>query len=151
MRTVSQLLQNKTISFNTVSQDLLVIEALNQLSSLNISYLVVMQDEEYKGIFSEKDYCRNVILKGLSSNSATVKEVMTSDFPVVSLEDSIEHCLNTMNSFKTRYLLVFDEERFVGVITVHDLLRQVITNKEQVFDVTLAQNLIEADEKCLVY
>ena len=151
MRTVNQLLQTKANNFNTIEPGLVVIEALNILSSLNISYLVVMQNGAYQGIFSEKDYCRNVILKGLTSNHALVKEVMTTDFPVVSKDDTIEHCISKLLSYKTRYLLVFEDEKFIGVITIHDLLRQVLTNKEEVFDRTLAASLLENEERCLVY
>ena len=151
MRTVSQLLASKTKCFNTIEPGALVIDGLNRVSSTNISYLVVMQGKEYKGIFSERDYCRNVVLKGLTSGTATVAEVMTPDFPVVSIDDSIEHCLKTMNNFKTRYLLVFNGDLFIDVITIHDLLRQVLFNREKVFDGALTKSLIDTHERCLVY
>jgi CBS domain-containing protein len=151
MRTVKNILDNKQKAFNNVTPDTLVIEALNLLNSVNLSYLIVMDGEEYKGIFSERDYSRNVILKGRNSSSTTVKEVMTSDLPVVTLTDTVEHCMNTMNSNRTRYLLAYNaDEKFVGVITIHDLLREVISNKEGVFDKD-AQQLLNNDENGFVY
>ena len=118
MRTVKNMLDSKPDVFNYVDTDTLVIDALSMLNSVNLSYLVVKDQENYKGIFSERDYSRNVILKGRESNSTTVKEVMTTDLPVVALTDTVEFCMNTMNINKARYLLAYDEdEKFAGVIT----------------------------------
>jgi CBS domain-containing protein len=129
----------------------MVIQALGLMNSVNLSYLIVMDGYDYKGIFSERDYSRNVILKGRSSHNTVVKEVMTTDLPTVSLADTVEHCMNTMNNARTRYLLAYDaENRFAGVITIHDLLREVIFNKEGVFD-SSAQKLLESDESGLIY
>ena len=151
MRTVANILNSKAKPFNVVSPDTLVIEALNLMNSVNLSYLVVMDGPKYKGIFSERDYSRNVILKGRSSHNTVVKEVMTTDLPIVTLTDTVEHCMNTMNANKTRYLLAYDEEEiFQGVITIHDLLREVIANKEGVFD-TAAHKLLESDEGGEIY
>ena len=145
MQTVQAIIDNKQKAVNHIEPDMLVIDALTQLNSVNLSYLIVMKGDEYKGIFCERDYSRNVILKGRSSKSTTVKEVMTVDLPVVDVSDTVEYCMNLMNSMRTRYLLAYDDDKFQGVITIHDLLRQVITNKEKVFDY-LAERLIDQDE-----
>jgi CBS domain-containing protein len=152
MRTVKNILDSKAKVFNTVSPETLVIDALSMLNSVNLSYLVVMEGDQYKGIFSERDYSRNVILKGRASNSTTVKEVMTTDLPVVTLTDTVEHCMNVMNMNKARYLLAYNaSNQFVGVVTIHDLLRQVIANKEEVFDSKAAQQLIDNEESGSIY
>lgn len=147
MRTVKDILDSKQKMFNTIAPDALVIAALNVLNSVDLSYLVVIDGDKYAGLFTERDYTRNVILKGRASNTTTVKEVMTVDLPMVALTDTVEKCMNLMNSHKTRYLLAFDDNTFKGVITIHDLLRQVIANKELVFDHSLAQELLDHDEK----
>jgi CBS domain-containing protein len=147
MRTVKNILEAKAKPFNQVSPDTLVIDALRLLNSINLSYLVVMEGNRYRGLFSERDYSRNVILKGRHSDSTTVAEVMTHDVPVVDLDKTVEQCMHLIDQHKTRYLLAFDEEEnFMGVITIHDLLRQVLNDKEQVFDTTLAQRLVDEDE-----
>jgi signal-transduction protein with cAMP-binding, CBS, and nucleotidyltransferase domain len=146
MRTVQNVIDSKTNSFNYISPDALVIDALQMLNSVNLSYLVVMDGDDYKGVFCERDYTRNVILKGRSSNTTPVREVMTTDLPIISLSETVENCMNVMNSFKTRYLLAYDGPQFVAVITIHDLLRQVLANKENVFDSSLANQLIDHDE-----
>jgi signal-transduction protein with cAMP-binding, CBS, and nucleotidyltransferase domain len=151
MRTVEDILRTKTRSFNQVNPSTLVIDALNLLNSVNLSYLVVMEADEYKGIFSERDYTRNVILKGKASNTTQVHEVMTTDLPIVMLSDTVEYCMNLMNSHKTRYLLAYDDMHFQGVITIHDLLRQAITNRHEVFDDSLAQKLLDEDEGGRIY
>ena len=129
MRTVQNVIDTKTNSYNYISPDALVIDALQMLNSVNLSYLVVMDGDEYRGVFCERDYTRNVILKGRSSNSTPVREVMTVDLPIVAMSDTVEHCMNVMNSHKTRYLLAYDGPHFHAVITIHDLLRQVLANK----------------------
>jgi CBS domain-containing protein len=151
MRTVKDILDSKPKPFNIIEPGVLVIDALRSLNTVNLSYLIVMTGDEYKGIFSERDYSRNVILKGRSSNSATVEEVMTTDLPVVALMESVEDCMNLMNTHKSRYLLAFDDQRFAGVITIHDLLRQVLASREGVFNTSLASKLIDNDEEGRIY
>jgi signal-transduction protein with cAMP-binding, CBS, and nucleotidyltransferase domain len=151
MRTVKDILNSKPKIFNVIEPGVKVIDALTMLNSVNLSYLIVKDGDQYKGIFCERDYSRNVILKGRSSQTATVQEIMTVDLPVVQLTDTVEHCMNMMNMHKTRYLLAYDDDQFAGVITIHDLLRQVIYNKEAVFDSTAVDKLIDREEGEKIY
>ncbi len=151
MRTVQNIIDSKPKPFNLIQPNALVINALSLLNSVNLSYLIVMEGNEYRGIFCERDYSRNVILKGRSSESTLVQDVMTTDLPVVELTDTVEYCMNLMNSHKARYLLAYDRKTFVGVVTIHDLLRQVIANKEGVFDHSLTQSLLDNDEGGRIY
>jgi len=151
MPVVQDILNNKQKTFNHIGPDAMVIDAINLLNSVNLSYLVVMEGDEYKGIFSEREYTRNVILKGRASNTTMVKEAMTTDLPIVPTNASVELCMNLMNSHKTRYLLAYDDHQFVGVVTIHDLLRQVIANKEAVFDHAAAKTLLDNDESGPIY
>jgi CBS domain-containing protein len=151
MRTVKNILASKPKPTNIVNPDMLVIDALNKLENVNLSYLIVKQGDLFRGIFSERDYSRNVILKGRASNSTTVGEVMTTDLPIVQLADTVEHCMKTMNTNRTRYLLAYDtDNQFAGVITIHDLLRQVISSREDVFD-SAAQQWLDQDESGDIY
>lgn len=152
MRTVRNVLAAKAKPFNQISSGALVIDAIKMLTTVNLSYLVVTDGGKYQGIFSERDYARNVILKGRHSDSTTVAEVMTRDVPVVMLDETVEHCMHMIDHHKTRYLLAFDEqEQLQGVITIHDLLRQVINDKEEVFDKVLAHRLVDEDEGGRIY
>ena len=151
MRTVRNILDNKQKGDNITSPDTLVIDALGIMSRVNLSYLIVMEGNEFRGLFSERDYSRNLLLKGRSSSSTPVKDVMTSDLPSVSVTDSVEKCMKEMISNKTRYLIALGRDAgFEGVITIHDLLREVISNKEGVFD-SVAHELLDHDETGHVY
>lgn len=146
MRTVDDLIASKPRPENIIQSTALVIDALHLLDEVNLSYLIVMDGDKYKGIFSERDYSRNVILKGRSSNSAQVKEVMTVDLPVVDLTDTVEQCMTLIAKHKARYLVAYNQSQFAGIITIHDLLRQVLANRQEVFDNTLTQKLIDTAE-----
>lgn len=146
MKTVADILETKPKPHNYINSDARVIDALVLMNSVNLSYVVVMEEGQFKGIFSERDYTRNVILKGRTSDTATVAEVMTSNMPSVTPEDTVETCMRMLDSHKTRYLPVFDGHVLAGVITLNDVLRQAIRNKEDVFD-ELAHKLAEEGDK----
>jgi signal-transduction protein with cAMP-binding, CBS, and nucleotidyltransferase domain len=146
MRTVDDLIASKPRPENIIKPDALVIDALHLLDQVNLSYLIVMDGDTYKGIFSERDYSRNVVLKGRSSRSSSVQDVMTADLPVVGPQDTVEHCMTLMARSKTRYLAAFDKDQFMGIITIHDLIRLVLANKAESFDDTLAQRLVDTAE-----
>jgi signal-transduction protein with cAMP-binding, CBS, and nucleotidyltransferase domain len=146
MRTVDDLIASKPRPENIIKPDALVIDALHMLEEVNLSYLIVMDGDAYKGVFSEKDYSRNVVLKGRSSREAHVQEVMTTDLPIVGPIETVEHCMILMIRSKARYLVAIDEKKFMGIITIHDILREVLANREEVFDDTLAEELIKTAE-----
>ncbi|MDQ3277209.1 MAG: CBS domain-containing protein [Bacteroidota bacterium] len=81
-----------------------------------------------------------------------MQEVMSTDVPVVAPTDTVEHCMLLMEQSRSRYLLVFNgENQLLGVITIHDILRQVLRDKSQVFDMDLAQRLVDEDEGGQIY
>ena len=147
MRIVSDILKNKPRPFNAIESGARVIDALQMMNSVNLSYLVVMDGDTFHGIFSERDYSRNVILKGLHSDSCAVKEVMSTSLPIVDMNDTIEHCMHLLNTHKTRYLLAFDDSVFKGVVTINDVLREAIANKEMVFDELAVKEATEMQDK----
>ncbi len=146
MRSVANILQNKQNSVNFIEPDAKVIEGLQLMNAVNLSYLIVKHNDTFHGIFSERDYSRNVILKGLHSDTCTIKEVMSTTLPIVAMQDTAEKCMEMFNSHKTRYLVVFDDSTFKGVITINDILREAIDNKEMVFD-KLALSMAEMQDK----
>lgn len=146
MRSVANILQNKQSSINFIEPDAKVIEGLQMMNTVNLSYLIVKHNDTFHGIFSERDYSRNVILKGLHSDTCTIKEVMSTTLPIVAMQDTAEECMQMFNSHKTRYLIVFDDTTFKGVITINDILREAIDNKEMVFD-KLALSMAEMQDK----
>jgi CBS domain-containing protein len=152
MRTVKDILDNKEDENNKIEPTTMVIDALRKLISVNLSYLQVFEGDEYKGIFSERDYTRKLVLQDRSSRNTSVKDVMTVDLPEVSLSSTVEDCMYQMNIRGTRYLAAYDEDnKFAGIITIHDLLRQVLANKHQVFDDTLTHSLLNNDESSKIF
>jgi predicted transcriptional regulator len=147
MRTVANILIHKSPVFNFVKPDAKVIEALQIMNSVNLSYLVVYDNDTFYGIFSERDYSRNVILKGLHSNTCAVKEVMSVNLPVIGMQDTVEKCMQLLNIHKTRYLIVFNENEFKGIITINDVLREALENKEMIFDELMIKQATEMQDK----
>lgn len=147
MRTVSDILKKKSPVFNQISPEAKVLQGLQLMASVNLSYLVVMKEEQFQGIFSEREYSRNVILKGLHSDTTDIKDVMTTSLPFVSLQDTVETCMQLLNSHKTRYLVVFDDETFRGIITINDVLREALASKELVFDEKIIQETTELQDR----
>jgi len=115
-------------------------------------WLIVKDDTKYL-ILNPKNFESNDWFKVGTNVEATgeVKEVMTNDLPMVDTTDTVEHCMNLMISHKARYLLAYNDQQFAGVITIHDLLRQVISNKEAVFDNSMAEQLLNYDEGRKIY
>jgi predicted transcriptional regulator len=127
---IHEILQKKGPVFNVVTPDTKVVEALNIMKSENLSYVVVMQDGNYLGIMSERDYTHKVKLQGRKSETTTVKDIMSSDYPVVGFGEDLQRCMVLMNVYKTRYLPIFDEMTFQGVLTMNDLMREVIAKDD---------------------
>jgi CBS domain-containing protein len=147
MKTVKNIIEAKAKVSNTVSPDTLVIDALKKMIDVNLSYLIVMDGNEYMGIFSERDYSRNVILKGRSSTTTTVQETMSTDLPVVHPAQTAEHCMNILSNTSTRYLVCFDSDKnFKGVVTIHDLIRIVLADKDDVFGRAISNYLNYTDD-----
>ncbi len=146
MHTVENILRTKDEPTNTIEPTALVIEALQKLISVNLSYLIVFENGKFAGIFSERDYTRKLVLQGRSSRETKVRDVMTSDLPSVTLDNTVEDCMYQMNTRGARYLAAFDNGNFVGIITIHDLLREVLANKHEVFDNSLTNTLLDNEE-----
>ena len=147
MRTAKDILQQKGVQFNFINENETVLYAIGLLKAENISYLIVKDGDEVKGIFSERDYTRKMILKGRSSFDTTVKEIMSVDLPEVQINDAVETCMELLASQGRRYLFAMDGKKFVGVITIHDLLREILLSKEDVFNKKVTGALIDINEQ----
>jgi CBS domain-containing protein len=145
------MLETKDEQSNIIDPSIMVIDALKKLISVNLSYLVVYENGEYIGIFSERDYTRKLVLEGRSSRETLVKDVLATDLPEVSLDDTVEDCMYKMNMRGVRYVAAYDDNKFVGIITLHDVLREVLASKEDVFDNSLTNTLINHAESGRIF
>jgi signal-transduction protein with cAMP-binding, CBS, and nucleotidyltransferase domain len=101
------------------------------MAEKNIGSVIVMQDSQYKGIMTERDYSRKVALKGRSSASTKVSEIMTTDLPAVKPSDSIEHCMELMTKKNVRYMPVFDNNMLIGIISMSDVVKETILAQKE--------------------
>lgn len=151
MRIVENIIDCKEKVENSIEPSSMVIDALKKLISVNLSYLIVKDNGEYKGIFCEKDYTRKLVLEGRSSRDTMVKDVMTTNLPVVSLSNTVEECMYLVNQRGSRYLAAFDNGQLAGIITINDLLREVLASKHEVFDDELTNSLLHTDESGKIF
>ena len=129
MSKIKEILTKKGPHFNIVTPDTKVLDALTLMKAENLSYVVVMKGGQYVGLMSERDYTHKIKLEGRKSETATVNDIMTTNYPVIGYSDDLERCMVLMNVYKTRYLPVFDEMEFKGILTMNDLMREVINKK----------------------
>lgn len=146
MKSAKEIIWQKRTPKNFINGDTLVLDALKQLIDIDLSYLIVKENDKVTGVFSERDYARKVILQGRTSDKTTVKEIMTTDIPEVRLEDSVQKCMNILAEHGRRYILVTNNNKFEGIITIHDLLREVLLHGERVFDNHVTSALIDINE-----
>ena len=131
MRKVSDILRRKGSAVTSVSAGTTVIEALGIMANQNIGSVVVMDDETFLGIMTERDYSRKVILKGRHSSDTPVGEIMTKDFPPVKGSDPIEYCMQLMSDHHIRYLPVIENGKLSGIISINDLVTETIQTQEE--------------------
>lgn len=133
MNKVSSILRRKGSSAVSVSPSSTVKDALKVMAEKNIGSVVVMQDENYLGIMTERDYSRKVALKGKSSADTKVSEIMSTDLPSVSPADSIDRCMQLMTEKGIRYMPVFDSNKLCGIISMSDVVKEtILTQKETI-------------------
>ena len=131
MNRVSDIILRKGSAAISVKPDTTVFDALKIMAEKNIGSVTVMENDEYLGIVTERDYSRKVILKDKHSTSTLVSEIMTTDLPHVSPEDTIDHCMELMTSNNIRYLPVFKNNRLSGIISITDVVKETILAQQQ--------------------
>jgi CBS domain-containing protein len=129
--TVDQVLKNK--SFNKVlpiSPEQSVHEALSMMAENDVGALMVMSGKQLLGILSERDYARKGILLGHHSRDTKVGEIMTSPVVSVTPQHTVDDCMNMMTEGHFRHLPVIDGDRLVGVVSIGDMVKWVISGQE---------------------
>lgn len=131
MKTVATILKNKGSEVSFVSPDTMVRDALKIMAEKNIGAIVVMNNTKLVGIFSERDYARKIVLKDKSSKSTAISEIMTSeDLVTVKPSTSIDDCMVLMTERRIRHLPVVENEQLLGVISIGDLVKQIIEDQK---------------------
>ena len=131
MHTVKQVLDQKEINeVWHVTADNTVYEAIQVMATKKVGALLVMKKVMLEGIISERDYAREVILKGRSSTDTRVAEIMTSNVISVSSSESVDSSLAVMTQNHIRHLPVVDENKVVGVLSIGDLVKVIISDQQ---------------------
>ena len=134
MKTVRDVLKQKGRYVWSIAPDSTVYDALQLMADKNIGALLVVEAGRPVGIFSERDYARQVILKGKSSKDTPVRDVMTSKVVFVRPEQSIEECMALMTDRRFRHLPVLEEGKLAGLLPIGDVVKAVISEKDFIIE-----------------
>ena len=131
MKTLKQLLEAKGRDVYSIAPDALVFDALRLMADKGVGALIVMEGGRIAGILSERDYARKVILHGKSSHDIQVRDIMTSKIITVHPGQTVEECMGLMTEKRIRHLPVTEGERLIGVLSIGDLVKEVIAEQQQ--------------------
>ena len=127
---VKQILKTKGNEIWSIAPRATVYEALQMMSEKDVGALLVVDKGNLVGIFSERDYARKVILEGRFSKETTVGELMTREVLYIESQSTIEHCMALMTAKRVRHLPVLENERLIGIVTIGDVVKQIISDQE---------------------
>jgi CBS domain-containing protein len=127
---VSQILKTKGNKIWSIASQETAYKALQLMSEKNLGAVLVIDKGKVVGIFTERDYARKVILKGKSSKTTPVSELMTKDVLYVDPETSVEDCMSLMTGKFVRHLPVMEKKKLVGVVTQGDVVKQLIADQK---------------------
>lgn len=131
MNTVRHILQIKGFDVWAISPNATVFEALRMMADKDVGALLVMQGEKLLGIISERDYARKIVLQGKASKETLVRDIMTEKVFSVHPEQTAHEVMTLMTEKRVRHLPVVENERVIGMISIGDVLRNVIYQQRQ--------------------
>ncbi len=135
MKTVKELLRNKGYQVYSIGPDATVYEALTLMAEKDVGALLVLDNAgQLVGILSERDYARKIVLKGKTSRETPVREIMTEKVVWVRPDQTIEECMALMTNKHIRHLPVMEEGRLLGVISIGDVVKDIISEQEFVIE-----------------
>lgn len=134
MKTVKDILNTKGSKVWSVAPGTKVFEALKLMAKKNIGAVLVIENDELKGIFSERDYARKVALEGLSSHELNVEKIMSPKVLYVTPDMKIDECMALMIDKKIRHLPVFENNKLVGLISIGDVVKELLDQKDYMID-----------------
>jgi CBS domain-containing protein len=130
MGKVRNILQTKTDTSIFVTPETTVFRSLQLMVEKNIGALLVLDQDTFVGIFTERDYARKVILKGKSSKQTPIREIMTENPLTVNSDNTIEECMWLMTNRFIRHLPVIDNNKLTGIISIGDVVKYIIEEQK---------------------
>ena len=134
MNRISDILVRKGNQAISVLPDTSVFDALKVMAENNIGSVVVMKDDKFLGIITERDYSRKVILKGKNSTDTKVSDIMTTELPHLKPTDTVEYCMELLTKNNIRYLPVFEENNLAGIISISDVVKQTVLVQQETIE-----------------
>lgn len=131
METVRQVLERKGTAVWSVGPDATVLDALKVMAEHDVGAVLVMEGDRVLGIFSERDYARKVVLKGLVSKDVKVTQLMTPNPYTVSPSNTVEEVMNLMTENRFRHLPVMEDGRLVGLVSIGDVVKSMVMQQER--------------------
>jgi CBS domain-containing protein len=131
MKLVKHLLDSKGREIISIVEDASVLDAIKMMAERSIGSLLVMDGGELKGIVTERDYARKVIVKGRSSKSTQVREIMTADVLTASTTQTVNECMTVMSDKRIRHLPVVEDGEVLGLISIGDLVQAIIADQQE--------------------
>ncbi len=128
---VSDIIKVKGNKVFSVTGQETVFEAIKEMSEKNIGAILVIEDEKLKGILSERDYARKIVLKGKLSRETLVKEIMTENVLTVTTEDTIDKCMAIMTEKHIRHLPIVENDKVLGMISIGDVVNGIIESQKE--------------------
>ena len=134
MATVAQLLEQKGHGVETIAPGATVYEAIKRMADLDIGALVVLDSTRVIGLITERDYARNVFLKGKASPTTPVSAAMADEVLSVGRDDTTRECMAIMTGKRTRHLLVMEGGEILGILSIGDLVRSIVAEQDMTID-----------------
>lgn len=126
MTTVRDIIRKKGSDIWSIAPEATAYDAMQMMAEKDAGALLVMKDDQVHGILSERDCVRKVDLQGHTSRMTKVSEIMTSEVISVEVTEQLEDCMETMLDQNIRHLPVYEGEKLLGLISVRDVLREVV-------------------------
>ena len=134
MNRVSDILDRKGHHAISVLPDTSVKDALKVMAQNNIGSVVIMENDIFLGIMTERDYSRKIILKGKNSTDTKVTEIMATEFPDLKISDTVAHCMELMTENNIRYIPVFVNNNLEGIVSISDVISETIISQQQTIE-----------------
>lgn len=134
MTTIRQLLDDKGHEVWSIPPDALVYDAVALMAEKEIGALMVIESGRVVGLVTERDYARKVVLKGRFSKETQVRDIMTTRVVYAHLEQTVEECMAILTDQRVRHLPVMEQGRLVGIISIGDLVKAIITEQKFIID-----------------
>lgn len=138
MERIADVLDRKYPQFNTVVPECLVSDALYQMCSENVDFLIVMDGDKFLGVITDHDIASKILFEDRPLNRIRVKEFMSKILPVTTPDTSLEQCMQLMERYNVRHLAIFDQFTFKGVVSSYDLMKEALKKRSATFDEEVA-------------